>query len=91
MPSQFRFKLSLNPRSAQDCRHRFRSIMPHSTAPAASATGTPAPIEGAGAPTRQERLGPQVGMAWAAVATNTKDPLANAKNFIAASRQIFDL
>jgi hypothetical protein len=66
--------------------------MPHSTAPAASATGTPAPIEGAGAPTRQEKgLVPQVGMAWAAVATNTKDPLTNAKNFIAASRQIFDL
>ena len=28
--------------------------MPHNTAPAASATGTPVPIEGAGAPTRQE-------------------------------------
>jgi hypothetical protein len=66
--------------------------MPQSTAPAASATGTPAPIEGAGAPTRHARgLGPQVGMAWAAVATNTNDPLANAKNFIAASRQIFEL
>lgn len=67
--------------------------MPHSTAPAASATGTPAPIEGAGAPTRQERAvaPPQVGMAWAAVATNTKDPLANAKNFIAASSYIFDV
>ena len=44
------------------------------------------------APTRHARgLVPQVGMAWAAVATNRKDPLANAKNFIAASRQIFEL
>jgi hypothetical protein len=66
--------------------------MPPKTAPAASATGTPAPIEGAGAPTRHKRgLIPHVGMAWAPVATNTKDALANAKNFIAASRQIFDL
>jgi hypothetical protein len=41
--------------------------MPHNTAAAASATGTPAPIEGAGAPS---------GMACAAVAVPMRHPLA---------------
>jgi hypothetical protein len=48
--------------------------MPHNTAAAASATGTPEPIEGAGAGS--------VGIAWATVAALTKTPMANVSNFI---------
>jgi hypothetical protein len=50
--------------------------MPHRTAAAARATGTPAPIVGAGAPR---------GMACAAVAALMKDPLANISNLIVSS------
>jgi hypothetical protein len=56
--------------------------MPHNTAAAASATGTPAPIEGAGAPS---------GMAWAAVTASTRHPLANiANNLIYRSSWVID-
>ena len=56
--------------------------MPHNTATAASATGTPAPIEGAGAPS---------GMACAAVAASMRHPLANiASNLIYRSPWVID-
>lgn len=58
-------KQSPGPKGDQDRRHILTSIMPHKTAAAASATGTPAPIEGAGAPS---------GMAWAADAAAAKHP-----------------
>src|SRR5689334_19719729 len=38
------------PRLDYDCRQDFSSLMPRNTPPMASATGTPAPIEGAGTP-----------------------------------------
>jgi hypothetical protein len=47
--------------------------VPHNTAAAASATGTPAPIEGVGA--AQTTL--QQGLAWAKVAAASKNALAN--------------
>ena len=55
--------------------------MPHNTAPAASATGTPEPIAGAGAPHRV--LGQ--GAAWTMVAAPMKIPLANVNSLIAIS------
>ena len=62
--------------------------MPHNTAPAASATGTPVPIEGAGAPTRQEMTLAQIGLAWATVAAPMKNPLAKVNDLMPTLRQI---
>jgi hypothetical protein len=50
--------------------------MPHHTAPAASATGTPVPIEGAGAGKRG------VGKALATIVAPMQNPAANVSNFI---------
>ena len=61
--------------------------MPHNTAAAASATGTPEPIAGAGA--GQPRWVMQ-GIAWANVTLLTKNPLANVTNRIPTSGQIFE-
>ena len=52
--------------------------MPDNTAPAASATGIPEPMGGAGAPTRR-------GAADAAVIAPMNNPLANANNLIPTS------
>jgi hypothetical protein len=52
--------------------------VPHNTAPAANATGTPEPIEGAGAAHKES------GHASAAVAIPMKKPLANANDRIPA-------
>jgi hypothetical protein len=51
--------------------------MPHHTAPAASATGTPVPIEGAGAGWKG------VGKALATIVAPIQNPAANVNNFIA--------
>ena len=54
------------------------NIAPHNTTPAANATGTPAPIAGAGAAHRAS------GHALATVATPMKNPLANPNDRIHA-------
>jgi hypothetical protein len=51
--------------------------MPHNTAPAASATGMPVPIEGAGAGQKG------VGQAPATVVAPMQNPVANVSNFVA--------
>lgn len=51
--------------------------MPHNTAPAARATGTPAPIEGAGAAHNGS------GQASAAIAPPMQKPVTKVSNFIA--------
>jgi hypothetical protein len=84
-----RQKPRLSRNLAQDLRQRFTSIMPHNTAPAASATGTPAPIDGAGAANRQETE-LQIGLAWT-VAAAMKKPLANVNDLIPPLRQILKI
>jgi hypothetical protein len=63
------------------------SIMPHNTAPATSATGTPAPIAGAGA---AARVG-AVGMASATDTAPMKNAVADVKNLIPASGTVSDI
>ena len=60
--------------------------MPHNTAPAASATGTPVPIEGAGAPTRQAARLEQIGLACATLAAPMKNPLAKVNDLTSTLR-----
>jgi hypothetical protein len=63
------------------------SIAPHNTAPAANATGTPEPIEGAGAPKRHNGSG----HASATAANPMKNPLANANDRIPALMNLTQL
>ena len=66
--------------------------MPHNTAPAASATGTPVPIEGAGAPYQgRRRRSAQIGLAWATAAARTKNPLAKVNDLTPTLRHTYQI